>query len=173
MHLKLDLRFFAGEKTEKATRKKREDERKKGRVAKSQDINTALLLLASFTLLAVVGGFMKENMLTLYSTTFTEYIHWELDYNSSIKLLKAVLIQFALIFAPLMLIASIIAIASNLLQVGFLFTTESLKFDLKNIDPIQGAKRIFSIRAIVELLKSFLKTGFIGTITFAVIWIYK
>lgn len=173
MHLKLDLQFFAGEKTEKATPKKREDERKKGRVAKSQDINTALLLLASFTLLAVVGGFMKENMLTLYSTTFTEYIHWELDYNSSIKLLKAVLIQFALIVAPVMLIASIIAIASNLLQVGFLFTTEPLKFDLKKIDPIKGAKRIFSIRAIVELLKSFLKIGFIGSITFAVIWIYK
>ena len=50
-----------------------------------------------------------------------------------------------------MIIAIIAALAANFLQVGFLFTTEPLKFDLKRIDPIQGAKRIFSIRAIVEL----------------------
>src|SRR5690606_30929296 len=54
-----------------------------------------------------------------------------------------------------------------------LFTTEPLKFDLKKIDPIQGAKRIFSIRALVELLKSLLKIVIIGTVTFFVIWMYK
>src|SRR5699024_9430347 len=48
-----------------------------------------------------------------------------------------------------------------------------LKFDLKKINPIQGAKRIFSVRAIVELLKSLLKITVIGIITFSVIWIYK
>lgn len=173
LQLKLDLQFFAGEKTEKATPKKREDERKKGRVAKSQDINTALLLLASFALLAVMGSYMKDNMLSLYATTFTEYIHLQIDFESTMMLLKEVLIQFALIVAPIMLVAFIISIAANLLQVGFLFTTEPLKFDLKKIDPIKGAKRIFSIRAIVELLKSFLKISFIGTITFAVIWMFK
>ncbi|MBO1003791.1 flagellar biosynthesis protein FlhB [Pseudogracilibacillus auburnensis] len=173
MRLKLDLQFFAGEKTEKATPKKREDERKKGRVAKSQDINTALLLLASFFLLFVMGTYMKEHMLSLYATTFTEFIHWEVDLESSNKLLKEVLIQFAFIVAPVMTIAFIISIAANLLQVGFLFTTEPLKFDLKKIDPIKGAKRIFSIRALVELLKSLLKIVFIGTITFTVIWMFK
>src|SRR5699024_8422954 len=45
--------------------------------------------------------------------------------------------------------------------------------DLKKIDPAQGAKRIFSLRALVELLKSLFKIAFIGTITFAIIWMYK
>src|SRR5690625_7897436 len=81
--------------------------------------------------------------------------------------------MFVMILATIMSISSIIAIVANLLQVGFLFTTEPLKFDLKKIDPIQGAKRIFSIRALVELLKSFFKIVFIGSITFTIIWLLK
>ena len=173
MKLRLDLQYFAGEKTEKATPKKRQDERKKGRVAKSQDVNTAILLLFCFIILFVLGSFMKKTMLTLYEFTFTEYIHWEVTIPSVMQLLKEVIIQMALIIAPLMIVAVIAGIAANLLQVGFLFTTEPLKFDLKKIDPIKGAKRIFSIRALVELLKSFLKIIFIGVITFSIIWIYK
>src|SRR5699024_5621465 len=173
MLLQLDLQYFAGEKTEKATPKKREDERKKGRVAKSQDISTALLLFASFLLLFVAGSFMKNNMLTLYRSTFTEYIHMEVTYDSIAQLMGEVLIQFSAIVVPVMVVAAVVAIAANMIQVGVLFTTEPLKFDLKKLDPIKCAKRIFSIRAIVELLKSFLKIAFIGTITFAVIWIYK
>lgn len=173
MQLKLDLQFFAGEKTEKATPKKREEERRKGRVAKSQDINTALLLFFSFLLLAFAGTFMKNNMLTLYTLTFTEYIHWEVTIQSALKLFSEVLIQFFQIIAPIMVISLIISVAANMIQVGVMFTTEPLKFDLKKLDPIQGAKRIFSIRALVELLKSFLKIIFIATITFSIIWFYK
>lgn len=173
LQLKLNLQFFAGEKTEKATPKKREDERKKGRVAKSQDINTALLLFFSFFILAAFGSVMKESMLTLYSSAFTEYIFWDVTEESVMKLLKEALVQFAIIVAPVMIVAFIISIAANMLQVGVLFTTEPLKFDLKKIDPIKGAKRIFSIRALVELLKSFFKIVVIGSITFAVIWLFK
>lgn len=173
LHLKIDLQYFAGEKTEKATPKKREDERRKGKVAKSQDINTALLLLFSFIALAVFGTFMKNNMMSLYEYTFTEYIHWDITTNTIMQVFFEVMIQMAKLVAPLMIIAIIAGIGSNLLQVGVLFTTEPLKLDLKKIDPIQGAKRIFSIRALVELLKSLLKIVFIGVITFTIIWMNK
>lgn len=173
MRLKLDLQYFAGEKTEKATPKKRQDERKKGKVAKSQDVNTAILLLLALMVLAIFGSSMKDRMASLFSHTFTEYIHWDLTEQTAQQIMIEALIEFAKILAPVMVIAIIAGFAANLLQIGFLFTTEPLKFDLKKIDPIQGAKRIFSIRAIVELLKSFLKITFIGVITFAVIWIYK
>lgn len=173
MYLKLDLQYFAGEKTEKATPKKKEDERKKGKVAKSQDVNTAFILLFSFILLAVTGGYMKEQMLSLYVVTFTEYIHLDLDPDSAMTLWKEGLIQFAYIVAPIMVVVAVVSVAVNMMQVGVLFTAEPLKFDLKKIDPISGAKRIFSIRAIVELLKSLFKIVFIGTITFSIIWIYK
>src|SRR5699024_7760683 len=66
LFLRLDLQFFAGEKTEKATPKKRQDERKKGKVAKSQDINSAILLILCFLGLFVFSGSMKADMMTLY-----------------------------------------------------------------------------------------------------------
>src|SRR5699024_9665979 len=82
-----------------------------------------------------------------------------------------VLKSFAYIVFPIMLVAIIVSVAANLLQVGFLFTTEPLKFDLKKIDPIRGAIRMFSVRALVELLKSLLKITLIGATTFLIIWI--
>ncbi|MBC5635977.1 flagellar biosynthesis protein FlhB [Ornithinibacillus sp. BX22] len=173
MQLRLDLQFFAGEKTEKATPKKRNDERKKGRVAKSQDVNTAFLLLFVLIMMAVFGSFMKDNMLALFQHTFTEFIHWDLTEKNVFQLFKEIMLEFAKIVGPVMIIAVVAGVGSNLMQIGFLFTTEPLKFDLKKIDPIQGAKRIFSLRALVELLKSFLKIVVIGSITFFVIWLFK
>lgn len=173
MFVKLDLQYFAGEKTEKATPKKRQDEREKGRVAKSQEVNTAILLLFAFIILAVMGSFMKETMSTLYYQSFTEYIHWHVTPDSVMQVLREVFFEIAKVITPIMGVVLLAAIAGNLLQVGFLFTTEPLKFDLKKIDPISGAKRIFSLRALVELLKSMLKIIFIGTTAFTVIWLYK
>ncbi|WP_047984867.1 flagellar biosynthesis protein FlhB [Ornithinibacillus californiensis] len=173
MQITLDLQFFAGEKTEKATPKKRTDERKKGRVAKSQDVNTAFLLIFVLIMMAVFGSVMKDNMLGLFQHSFTEFIHWDLTERTVFQVFTESIIEFIKIVGPIMLIAMIAGVASNLMQVGFMFTTEPLKFDLKKIDPIQGAKRIFSIRALVELLKSLLKIVVIGTITFFVIWLFK
>lgn len=173
LQLKMNLQFFAGEKTERATPKKRQDERKKGKVAKSQDVNTAFLLLFTFIILFSFGNFMKETMTSLYKHTFTEFIHWEVTEKTVQQIFSGATLEVAKMLAPIMIIAIIAALAANFLQIGFLFTTEPLKFDLKKIDPIQGAKRIFSIRALVELLKSLLKIVSIGVATFAVIWFYK
>uniref|UniRef100_UPI00301A2FF3 EscU/YscU/HrcU family type III secretion system export apparatus switch protein n=1 Tax=Oceanobacillus massiliensis TaxID=1465765 RepID=UPI00301A2FF3 len=164
MFLKLDLQFFAGEKTEKASPKKRQDERKKGKVAKSQDINTAILLLFCFAALFIFGEFMLKQMTGLYQRSFTEFIQWELTELSVQQIFNSAAVEAAKMLAPIMLVAIIAGLASNFMQVGFLFTTETLKFDLKKIDPIQGAKRIFSIRALVELLKSLFKIVLIGVI---------
>jgi len=173
MRLHVDLQFFAGEKTEKATPKRKQDERKKGKVAKSQDVNAAVLLLFSFLTFLVFGGFMKEGMINLYRKSFSEYIHWELSIENVQKIFISSTIDAAQIVAPIMGVALVAGVAANLAQVGFLFTTDSLKFDLKKIDPIQGAKRIFSVRALVELLKSLLKITVIGTVTFSVIWMNR
>lgn len=175
MHLKLDLQFFAGadEKTEKATPKKRQDERKKGKVAKSQDINTAFLLFFCFVILVVFGGFMKDIMITMFQHSFTEYINWDVTIPSVGQVLTETSLELLKMLAPIMVVAILAGLAANFTQIGFLFTTEPLKLDLKKLDPIQGAKKIFSARALVELLKSLLKITFIGTITFLIIWIYK
>lgn len=166
MLIRLDLQFFAGEKTEKATPKKRQDSRKKGQVLKSQDVTTAVVLLFVFLFLFFAAGFMRDHFFVFFTHTFTEYIPIQsLDIDQTMIIYKDMVIQMAFILLPIMVVAVIAAIIGNLAQFGLLFTSETLKFDLKKIDPIKGLKRIFSIRALVELLKSLLKISFIGSVT--------
>lgn len=166
MMLRLDLQFFAGEKTEKATPKKRQDSRKKGQVLKSQDVTSALLLLTVFLFLFFIAGFMRDRFFMFFKHAFTEYVPLtHLDADKAMLIYSEVLVQMAFILLPVMLAAVIAGLAGNLFQIGLLFTTEPLKFDLKKIDPIKGLKRIFSIRAIIELMKSVLKISFIGATT--------
>jgi len=171
MKLRLNLQFFAGEKTEKATSKKRLDSRKKGQVLKSQDVTSAIVLLSVFLFLFFSAGFMRDRFFLFFKHSFSEYIPMK-SYNANTVMLvyMDVLMSMAIILLPIMLVAMTAAVAGNLLQFGLLFTAEPLKVDLKKIDPIKGLKRIFSIRAIVELLKSILKISFIGSVTFIIVY---
>lgn len=168
--LRLDLQFFSGEKTEKATPKKRQDARKKGQVAKSQDANTAIVLLGVFFLLYMTGSYMLKLVLGLYKQSFEEFMIMPLTEANVHMIFIQVTEKAALFLLPVMGVAMIGGIVANYLQVGFLFSTEAIQFKLSKINPINGFKRIFSLRAIVELLKSILKISFVGFIAFMVVW---
>lgn len=172
MIVKLNLQFFAGEKTEKATPKKRQDARKKGQVLKSQDVTSAVVLFVVFMYLLVAGPSMRESLLSFFRETLTHNILVEsISIDSVIEMYKDIMIEVAIVLLPVMLAAVIAAVAANFFQFGLLFTAEPLKFDLKKIDPIKGFKRIFSMKAIIELIKSILKISFIGTVTTMIIFL--
>ncbi|RFU61542.1 flagellar biosynthesis protein FlhB [Peribacillus glennii] len=168
--IQLDLQFFSGEKTEKATPKKRQDSRKKGQVSKSQDVNTAIVLLAVFMLFTAIGPFMRDSILGIFTESFQEPMLTELTEENVQTIFLEMLRKTAIILAPIMAVALIAGVAANIMQTGFLFSTEAIQFKLEKIDPIKGFKRIFSMRAIVELLKSILKISIVGLVTFLVIW---
>lgn len=166
MMLRLNLQFFAGEKTEKATPKKRLDSRKKGQVLKSQDVTSAIVLLTVFLFLFFIAGFTGDRFFMFFKQAFIDYVPvTHLDADKAMLIYSEVLVQMAFILLPIMLAAVAAGLAGNLFQIGFLITAEPLKFDLKKIDPIKGLKRIFSIKAIIELMKSVLKISFIGATT--------
>ncbi|GGJ56065.1 flagellar biosynthetic protein FlhB [Anoxybacillus voinovskiensis] len=168
--LRLDLQFFAGEKTEKATPRKRQEVREKGQVAKSADLNTAVVLLFTFLTLLFSGSFYKETFFRFLQQSFQQYIKTDVTIDSVHLLFLTILQQMAWVVAPIFLVALFGAFVANFLQVGFLFTTEPLQMKLSKLDPIQGFKRMFSLRSLVELLKSILKIAFVGFITFFVLW---
>lgn len=169
----MDLQFFAQEKTEKATPKKRQDTRKEGRVAKSSDVNTAIILLFVFLCLWFFGGFLRENVLNIFKVSFNEYALMGVTKDSISLMMTDLTLQAAKLMAPIFLAAIIGALISNYMQVGVLFTTKPLVFKLERINPIQGAKRIFSVRALVELLKAMLKIALVGVVTFTILWLNK
>lgn len=171
MLLQLDLQFFAGDKTEKATPKKRSDARKKGQVIKSQDVTSAFVLLAVFASLFLIGGSMRDGMLAFFRQSLIHNINVDpLTLDSVMELFTSSLIEMAYILLPIMAIAVVAAIAGNFFQFGLLFTMEPLKFDLTKMDPIKGFKKIVSVKAIIELLKSSLKITFIGGVTTIILW---
>ncbi|MBM7094189.1 flagellar biosynthesis protein FlhB [Bacillus sp. H-16] len=172
MYKKIDLTFFSQEKTEKATPKKKQDSRKKGQVAKSSDVNTAIILLFVFLFLWLIGSFASERLFTMSAYTFENLLTLELTSGNVQALFLDLTAQVIWIAGPIMLIAMLGAVVSNYMQVGFLFAPEAIKMKLSKVDPIQGFKRIYSVRALVEFLKSMLKISLVGIVTFTIIWVY-
>lgn len=168
--LSLDLQFFAGEKTEKATPKKRQDSRKKGQVAKSQDVNTAIVLLVGFGLLSFLGGYLKDILIEIYRMSLEDFMLMPLTETNIQIIFIRMLEKAAYFLAPIMGAALIGGVVANYIQVGFMYSPEAIQFKLSKLDPIQGFKRIFALRAIVELLKSILKISLVGVVVVMVIW---
>lgn len=172
MRLQLDLQYFAQEKTEKASPKKRKESRTKGQVAKSTDVNTAFILMFVFLLFWLTGNFITERLFDMVTYTFSDYMLMELTEENIRSMMLTFTLQGVIATAPVMFAAAVAGVASNLLQVGVLFAPEAIKMKLEKIDPIKGFKRIFSIRALVEFLKSMLKIALVGLVTGAVMWFY-
>lgn len=172
-YIRIDLQFFSQEKTEKATPKKREDSRQEGRVAKSQDVNTAIILLFVFMFLWFFGRFLRDDLFLIFEKSFNEYALMGVSEETVSLVMSELTIQAAKIVLPIFLAAIVGALLSNYMQVGFLFSAKPLMFKLERINPLQGAKRIFSARALVELLKSMLKIAFVALVACIILWMNK
>lgn len=168
--LVLDLQLFAQEKTERATPKKRQDERKKGQVAKSQEIPSAFILFFGFLFLLMFGSFFKTRIINIFSVSFHEYMLWDATQANVGVIFGDLIIDGLILLAPIFLLTMIIAILGNYLQIGFLFTGEPLKPKLNKLDPIQGAKRIFAMRAVIEFLKSVMKFAVVAAVVGIMVW---
>ncbi|OEH85835.1 flagellar biosynthesis protein FlhB [Desulfuribacillus stibiiarsenatis] len=171
--IQLNLQHFADEKTEKATPKKRQEAREKGQVARSNEINTALVLLFSFLILKFFGPFMANNVLTIFQTNLSEYVLWEANTDNLKVITIDMLYTSFLVVLPVMLVAMVAGVSANLIQVGFMVTTDPLKMKLEKINPISGLKRMFSVRSLVELFKSILKIAIISSVAFLSVYFQK
>lgn len=167
--LRMDLQYFAGEKTEKASPKKKQDSRRKGEVAKTNELPSALILLLMFILFYLLGPYISERLIGLYRKVLEQYILWEATPSNIRSLFLELIIDIVWVMIPIFGVAIIGGLVGNLAQIGFLLTGEPLKAKLERLNPIEGAKRIFSIRALVELVKSILKIVLLGYVVFSVL----
>ncbi|MDD2211461.1 MAG: flagellar biosynthesis protein FlhB [Clostridia bacterium] len=162
---KINLQFFAGEKTEKATPRRKQEARKKGQVVKSNEVITVLLLTLTLLVLKFWLPHIMEDYKIFFYHIFT-YTKTEFTVDIAMLLISETVLIIAKMVGPILLIALIAGYIANVLQIGFLFTTESLKMDLSRLNPLKGMKRIFSKRAIAELVKTILKTCLVGFVAF-------
>ena len=146
------------EKTEKATPKKRRDQRKKGNVATSKDVIAVASLVGCFyclqMLFPTIYKSLREMMIFQISSVATID---ELSLgNLQILGMKSVNTLAKCIF-PLGVISLSIGVIATGIQTRFLFTKEPLKFKLSKLNPLNGIKNMFSAKQLVELVKSVLK----------------
>lgn len=170
IHLTLDLQLFAQEKTEPATPKKRQEARQKGQVAKSMELPGAFILFFSFLAFAMFGPFFKERIVRLFSVTFYDYMLQDLTIDNVTSIFGTLVYQGLLAISPLLLITMLIAILGNYVQIGFIFSGAPLMMKFDKLNPIEGAKRIFSLRSVAEFLKSMLKLAVIGVVAYLTLW---
>ena len=145
------------ERTEKATPKKLRDMRKKGQVIKSQDLGAALSLLGMLFTLGLAGNHIINGLIQMIQRTYAQLgtANWtEAIENAGWDFLR--------IAGPLLGAAVLLALVSNLFQIGFVFSTESLKPKLSNLNPLSGLKKMFSAQALVNTAKSLLKFTIMG-----------
>ncbi len=158
---------MSGEKTEQPTPKKLRDARKKGQVAKSKEVSSTAGIIAVVVIIWALSDWYVQMFqeLLLYPAEF-----YEMDFRVALKAVSLGLLSKALLMiAPLVIASAFAAIAGNVVQFGMLLAFEPIKPDIKKINPIQGAKKIFSIKNVVELFKSIIKIFFLSLVIYHVI----
>lgn len=148
----------ADEKTEQATPKKRRDERKKGNIFLSKDVVVVASLLGTFFSLKLLFPGMYEAISTFlirymnYASTKTE-VTAEFVSDMTIEMI----VTFVRVCVPLLMIAVLLAIVATAAQTKLLFSTDALKPKFSRLSPLQGFKRLFSSKSLVEVLKGIIK----------------
>jgi len=158
MEFELDLQLFAEEKTEKATPKRRQEARKKGHVFWSRELVSSMVLFSTFLAIRFSWNYIFMYFRDIFTYIIREYSYKDLNdlhnlYNLSLNSIEL----FFILVLPIISITFIVGIIMNLLQVGFVFSSKPLEFNLNKLNPVEGFKRIFSKRSMVELLKSLIK----------------
>ncbi|MCU0578149.1 MAG: flagellar biosynthesis protein FlhB [Desulfobacterota bacterium] len=159
----------AGEKTEKATPRRREEARKKGEVARSREIPAVLVLLTGLLALYLGGQHLWRQLTVRSAHWFHQAGAVSLNPATVLDLHRELLVFLLTTLAPILLAVTAMAVLANYAQVGALFAPQLLKPDLNKINLFKGLQRLFSLQSWAELLKSVCKLLIIGWVAAATI----
>lgn len=157
------------EKTEQATPKKLRDAKKKGQVAKSQDLPSAFTFIvsiwATLGMATILYHYLADFLVGAFRMVPNENL-----LNSITQLFVSSITVIFLASIPILAIVTFVGVAVTFLTVGPVFAPEVFKFDIKKFDPIQNLKAKFKMKTLVELIKSLLKIGVATWLIYEVMW---
>jgi len=158
----------SGEKTEMPTPKKLRDARQKGQVCTSKDIVSTAILIVLFALLGWMGVALMDD-----ASELVAFVGQRLGGDPSASTQQAmgitamVICKHSFIFV---VVAAVIGITANMAQIGVLFTFEPIIPKLEKLNPVEGAKKIFSMKNLFEFLKNVVKVCFLSYLLYKIIW---
>ncbi|MBI5117002.1 flagellar biosynthesis protein FlhB [Candidatus Poribacteria bacterium] len=157
---------YGGEKTEPATPRRREEVRKKGQVARSVDLTSSIMLLASMLALYFLTPTLMRELMDVTRSYLANAATTRVDVDSAPVLLIGMALQVSGFFVPFMLIILSAALVANMAQVGFSLSGYPLVPRIEKISPGAGFRRLFSARSFAELVKSIFKIAIVGLIAY-------
>ena len=157
------------EKTEQATPKKLRDAKKKGQVAKSQDLPSAFTFIVSIWATLGLANMLYHYMADFLVGTF-RMIPKENLLDVITQLFVSSITVIFLASIPILAIVTFVGVVVTFLTVGPVFAPEVFKFDPKKFDPIQNLKAKFKMKTLVELIKSLIKIGIATWLIYDVMW---
>lgn len=157
------------ERTEEATTQRREDFRKRGQVVQSRELASVLFIFSATLAVWGLGSFFMDQLIEVYTVSFNEFITLAAREGDIKSAMLFAFTKSVMVTAPLFAIAVVIGLTSTVLQTGVLYNEEALQFDWTKLDPIQGLQRIFSLRALVEGLKAFIKVCLVAGVAYLVL----
>nr|WP_320190875.1 flagellar biosynthesis protein FlhB [uncultured Desulfobacter sp.] len=155
-----------GEKTEDASGRKLKKAREEGQVAKSMEIPSVFVVLAGVTALYVTASFFYQNCVEVFRYNFMFDRVPELNPADLTVMLIYHAKKIFLMCLPVFAAVVIVAVISNLAQVGFQISWKALEPKLTKLNPINGFKQKFSSSSAVEFLKSLVKLAVISVVCY-------
>jgi flagellar biosynthetic protein FlhB len=146
-----------GERTEEATQQRREDFRKKGQVAFSKELSSTLMMAFSAVAIFILSKFYLENIVESFKFNLGLDMVAAVRGGDVFTALRMTGEKIAFLLLPVFGIALLIGIGSQVLQTGFLQVEDALNPKIEKLNPIDGLKRLFSLKNLVEGIKSLLK----------------
>ncbi|HEY1504098.1 MAG TPA: flagellar biosynthesis protein FlhB [Stellaceae bacterium] len=153
----------SGQQTEEPSQRKLQQARRRGQVAQSREVNTWFMLMAGTGIVLFLGPTAAGSIAATLRAflTLQHYLdHDGLRWNA----IEATLGQIAFVLLLPLLVLVVAAAGGTLLQVGLVFATEKLGFELSRISPLAGFKRLFSLRSGIEFFKSMAKVAAVSAV---------
>ena len=160
------------EKTEEATPKKQREAREKGQIARSRELNTLMMLMASAAALFYLGPLMLNGLSDVIQSAFVLERRQIFDTKYLISILSEGVVRALYAIAPFLIMTVLVAFLSSVLLGGFSFSVKALGFKLEKVDPIKGFKRVFGPQGLMELFKAFAKFSLVVAMVLTALWIY-
>jgi type III secretion protein U len=155
------------EKTEKPTEKRLRDARKKGQIAISPEVSSVAAFIVLLLFMLFAGSWFWARLMYVgelatrpIESDFSVYLRW---------LMVELAREFLILSATPLLIALSVAVLTGAFQTSFMISFHPLIPKFENIDPINGLKKIFSSRSLIDLVKNLFKIIFLGAVVWVVI----
>jgi flagellar biosynthetic protein FlhB len=152
------------EKTEEPSGKKLDEARRAGNVAKSQDLSTWSALAGTTGVLMLAGGWMAQNLAGKLVVFLEQPDAIDLHGGGAVGVMRAAISAALPIMAVVLSVGALSGVFGNLIQTGFLWSTERLKPDLSKLSPLKGLERLFGIDGLIQFFKSIIKVAITATV---------